>query len=82
MHTLSRMTGRDFSGPPPEIRVPELPKPAQSSPDQNQERPPQETEGKADMGPLARKQRKRSKTPALTDDVEVVGDIENFDAED
>ena len=82
MHTLSRMTGRDFSGPPPEIRIPELPKPAQTSESQNQERQAQEIEGKVEADSLTRKQRKRSKTPALTDDVEIVGDIETFDADE
>ena len=63
---LSKFTKKDFSGPTPEIRVPE--KPALVENTQKELSPVQE-----------RSIRKRSKTPAL-DDVEVVGDVETFDA--
>ena len=63
---LSKFTKKDFSGPTPEIRVPEKPVLVENT--QKELSPAQE-----------RSSRKRSKTPAL-DDVEVVGDVETFDA--
>ena len=63
---LSKFTKKDFSGPTPEIRVPEKPVLVENT--QQEVSPVQE-----------RSTRKRSKTPAL-DDVEVVGDVETFDA--
>ncbi|KAH8119876.1 hypothetical protein DFH11DRAFT_1685346 [Phellopilus nigrolimitatus] len=68
MQTLSRLTGRDFSGPTPEIRAPEIPTLAE------------EPQGEPTPEQPARKTRKKSRTPCTTDDVEVMGDVETFDA--
>ncbi|KAG1754849.1 uncharacterized protein EDB91DRAFT_1233687 [Suillus paluster] len=65
MQTLSRMTGRDFSGPTPEIRPPPVLTLA-------------ETEGDPAAGGAISK--KRSKTPVLEDEEEeVLGDISSAD---
>lgn len=68
MNTLSRMTGKDFSGPTPEIRAPavlslsEVEQPETSTP----------TPG--------HRVRKKSSTPrAANDGVEVLGDVSLFD---
>jgi transcription factor TFIIIB component B'' len=70
METLSRLTGKDFSGPTPQISAP-------PPPDIGNE--PQIQESQDVPGKEAKKVRKRSKTPAPTEDVEVVGDIDNFE---
>ncbi|TBU63801.1 hypothetical protein BD310DRAFT_808288 [Dichomitus squalens] len=70
--TLTRMTGKDFSGPTPEIRAPT---------------PIRSTELEADAPPIAppspRVKRKKSRTPSVRDaDVEVLGDIDDVEKED
>lgn len=68
MQTLSRMTGKDFSGPTPEIRAPaalSLAEP-QNNPEANQ--------------PPARGQTVGSSSTTV-EHVEVVGDISSFDQE-
>ena len=67
MQTLARMTGKDFSGPPPEIVMP------------TPIRPPQSTEPPADEAEATVKVRKQSATPGL-DGGEVVEVIEEYDA--
>ncbi|KAM5530512.1 hypothetical protein V8D89_015828 [Ganoderma adspersum] len=68
--TLARMTGKDFSGPTPEIRAPT---------------PVRSTELQTDK-PTAtspRPVRKKSRTPSVRDaDVEIVGGIDEFDKDD
>ncbi|KAI5121172.1 hypothetical protein M0805_007169 [Coniferiporia weirii] len=68
MQTLSRLTGRDFSGPTPEIRMPEV---ATLVEEFQAER--SESERSA-----PKKVRKKSRTPGVVSDVEVVGDIDTF----
>ncbi|KAL5533930.1 hypothetical protein ACEPAG_390 [Sanghuangporus baumii] len=79
IQTLSRLTGRDFSGPTPEIRTPEIVEPAESVQGQEQEQHHGGKEVQEEEEPPIRKQHKRSKTPGIADDVEVVGDVETFD---
>ncbi|KAH9944259.1 uncharacterized protein BXZ73DRAFT_39401 [Epithele typhae] len=71
--TLSRMTGKDFSGPIPEIRAPT---PVLSSELQNEpEQPP--------SPPPPRPVRKKSRTPSTRDaGVEIVGHIDDVDKDD
>lgn len=70
MQTLSRLTGKDFSGPTPEIIAPEIP----TFVDEPPEAPSESEKG-------GRKPRKKSRTPA-TSDAEVMGDVETFDIGD
>ncbi|PIL31797.1 transcription factor [Ganoderma sinense ZZ0214-1] len=68
--TLARMTGKDFSGPTPEIRAPT---------------PVRSTELLVDEPTTAspRPVRKKSRTPSVRDaDVEIVGGIDEFDKDD
>lgn len=71
--TLSRMTGKDFSGPTPDIRaptpvrMPELP-----------EGPPKEVV-EAELAPV---KKRRGKKAAKVDDVEILGDIDEMAKED
>ncbi|KAF4573165.1 Transcription factor TFIIIB component B [Pleurotus pulmonarius] len=74
--TLSRMTGRDFSGPCPEIRQPP---PRQPPP------PPvvsTEHEEHVQHKQPKHKKRSRSRSMALTDDVVVIGNADTFDPTD
>lgn len=69
MQTLSRMTGKDFSGPTPEIRAP------------TPLRLPQDS-GRGEAQDDAVKVRKHSATPALGEaDEEVLGEIDDIGAE-
>lgn len=69
--TLSRMTGKDFSGPTPEIRAPT---PIRST----ELEQPTETENPI----TAPVKRKKSRTPSLHDaGVEIVGDIDEVEKE-
>ncbi len=75
IQTLSRLTGKDFSGPTPEIRIPEIPR--MGSPDE-ETRSVAPTE-RGTPGPSAKPSRKRSRTPRVAEDgVEVVGDVDSF----
>lgn len=67
MEALSRMTGKDFSGPTPEIRIPE-----------RLRLDDEEEETDAAPSELSAKPRKKSRTPSAND-VEILGDIETFD---
>ncbi|KAL1708332.1 hypothetical protein EV121DRAFT_277296 [Schizophyllum commune] len=69
MQTLSRITGKDFSGPTPEIRAPTPPPqlPVDGSPRSSPE-----------VSKLKVKKRGRSKS-ALNDGVEVIGNIDDYD---
>ncbi|KAJ7492417.1 hypothetical protein FB451DRAFT_1218231 [Mycena latifolia] len=69
MKTLGRLTGRDFSGPVPVIRVPTPPPVPESAPQAEQE---PET-------PLVRK-RSRSRTLPSTEGVQIIGDADSYDA--
>ncbi|EMD41887.1 hypothetical protein CERSUDRAFT_129101 [Gelatoporia subvermispora B] len=70
METLSRMTGKDFSGPTPEIRAPT---PLRSIElDTNRQEPNIE----------AKRAVRKSKTSRLDDDVEVLGDLEDIEKMD
>lgn len=71
MQTLSRLTGRDFSGPTPEIRIPEVATLVE------------EFRGELSESEQSthKKVRKKSRTPGMIGDVEVVGDIETFNSE-
>lgn len=70
MKTLSRMTGKDFSGPAPEIRVPNPPPQTQAP-----EPPPEPT---TEPGKPSKK--KRSRSHVLNDDAVVVGSTDNYDS--
>ena len=75
MITLARMTGKDFSGPVPEIRVPSLPIPTPIA------APPQEAiDSQADVAPRQHaKKRSRSKSQSRVESgVVVVGDADTF----
>nr|VWO96768.1 SANT domain-containing protein [Ganoderma boninense] len=68
--TLARMTGKDFSGPTPEIRAP--------TPVRSTELP---VNGPTTASP--RSTRKKSRTPSVHDPhVEIVGGIDEFDKDD
>ncbi|OSD03219.1 hypothetical protein PYCCODRAFT_1444596 [Trametes coccinea BRFM310] len=70
--TLSRMTGKDFSGPTPEIRAPT---PLRSTELETHEQPV--------APPSPKVIRKKSRTPSVHDaGVEIVGDIDDFGKED
>ena len=73
MVTLARMTGKDFSGPVPEIRVPPQPIPI-LAPSQ------QDIDSQTDVSPQQHaKKRSRSKSqPGVEDGVIVVGDVDSF----
>ncbi|KAJ3505150.1 hypothetical protein NLJ89_g7560 [Agrocybe chaxingu] len=72
--TLSRMTGKDFSGPVPEIRAPPLP-PKIAAPEVEEDDAATQNEG-----PSRPAKRSRSKSQGLNDsDVVVIGDAANFD---
>ncbi|KAJ7103320.1 hypothetical protein B0H15DRAFT_874772 [Mycena belliarum] len=70
MKTLSRLTGRDFSGPVPVIRVPTPPPP----PD-----PATQEEREVDTRAVVRK-RSRSRALASTEGVQIIGDADSYDA--
>lgn len=75
MQTLSRLTGKDFSGPTPEIRAPEMPTLTE----------PTEATGRETTEPekITRPARKKSRTPSVAESgVEVLGDVETFDLGD
>ncbi|KAL0951516.1 hypothetical protein HGRIS_008201 [Hohenbuehelia grisea] len=79
MQTLSRMTGKDFSGPVPEIRIPT---PAPPPPP-----PPAEPTSDAESSAApsrqnAPKKRSRSRSAAITDDVQILGTADTFIAFD
>ena len=66
------MTGKDFSGPTPEIRAPT---PVRSTELEQVEEP--------ESPPALRVKRKKSKTPSVRDaDVEIVGDIDEVTAKE
>ncbi|KAF7979412.1 hypothetical protein HWV62_42532 [Athelia sp. TMB] len=70
INTLSRMTGKDFSGPTPEIRAPEVPSLS-------------EPVDQPETSSSNRRVRKKSSTPrGHTDGVEVLGDLSMFDKDD
>ena len=80
IETLSRLTGKDFSGPTPEIRIPDIPR--MGSPDE-ETRNAEQGERTTTPGPSAKPSRKRSRTPRVADDgVEVVGDVDSYVAVD
>ncbi|KDQ63310.1 hypothetical protein JAAARDRAFT_120662 [Jaapia argillacea MUCL 33604] len=70
MQTLTRMTGKDFSGPTPVIRAPTPP---------TLPVPEQVTEV---MNTRPKKGRKQSSTPAAGADEEVVGSLEDFEMDE
>ncbi|CAA7265938.1 unnamed protein product [Cyclocybe aegerita] len=73
--TLSRMTGKDFSGPVPEIRAPPPP-PQIAAPEVEEDDAATQNEGPS----RPTKKRSRSKSQGLNDsDVVVIGDAANFD---
>lgn len=73
METLARMTGKDFSGPVPEIRVPSHPIPT-AAPSQ------EDIESQTGAAPRQHvKKRSRSKSqPGVENGVVVVGDADDF----
>lgn len=70
MQTLSRLTGKDFSGPTPEIRMPEMPTLA----------PALEVHEEPSSEGITRNIRKKSRTPAASDGVEILGDVDSYNA--
>ncbi|KAJ6504407.1 hypothetical protein DFH09DRAFT_1201570 [Mycena vulgaris] len=71
MKTLGRLTGRDFSGPVPVIRVP-TPPPA---PD-----PDIQAQQEGETTPRAVRKRSRSRTAPSTEGVQIIGDADSYDA--
>ena len=72
--TLSRMTGKDFSGPTPDIRAPEIIRMEEDVPKEQ----PRTQEESSKKHP-----RRRSRTPRTVEEgVEVVGDIDSYVDED
>lgn len=75
MKTLERMTGKDFSGPVPEIRAPPPPV-VQPEPVHEQEN---REESSVQEAPAKQpKKRSRSRTAGLEDGVVIVGSIDNI----
>lgn len=73
MQTLSRMTGKDFSGPTPEIRAP-----VKLSLEESEQIIPEATSTSA-----AKSSRKKSTTPGIASDgAEVIGDVAEFEQDD
>ncbi|RDX51024.1 hypothetical protein OH76DRAFT_1481711 [Lentinus brumalis] len=73
--TLSRMTGKDFSGPTPEIRAP--------TPVDSAELPAEEPPPSPPSPSSARVVRKKSKKPSVRDaGVEVLGSVDDFDKDE
>jgi transcription factor TFIIIB component B'' len=78
MKTLERMTGKDFSGPIPEIRAP--------PPSVPSSRRAQEQESTEDAGAQNKtgakqvKKRSRSRTGGLEDGVVIIGDVNDVPA--
>lgn len=72
IQTLSRLTGKDFTGPTPEIRAPVLPRLAE---------PINEPSANNSTAELSREKRgrKKSRTPSAAGDAEVLGDIDSFE---
>ena len=77
MKTLSRMTGKDFSGPVPEIRTPALPPPVQTPATSEPE-----SSAHPEAGPSkSSKKRSRSRSQAVSErDVVVIGSADTFDS--
>jgi transcription factor TFIIIB component B'' len=72
MKTLSRMTGKDFSGPVPEIRAP----PPMPMVPPSEELP---TETNNILSTSHTIKRRRSKSQGITESgVVIIGDVENF----
>jgi transcription factor TFIIIB component B'' len=72
MKTLERMTGKDFSGPIPEIRVPP---PSVPHCRQTQEQESMEDVGANKAGTKQVKKRSRPRTGGLEDGVVIIGDV-------
>ncbi|KAJ7110002.1 hypothetical protein C8R44DRAFT_801142 [Mycena epipterygia] len=70
MNTLGRLTGRDFSGPVPVIRVPTPP----PIPD-----PDTQVQSEAET-PLVVRKRSRSRTLPSAEGVQIIGDADTYDA--
>lgn len=68
IQTLSRLTGKDFSGPTPEIRVPTPPVLALPVDNTDQQQPQQK----------AKKSHKKNRTPGTSDGEEIVGTADSF----
>ena len=76
IQTLSRMTGKDFSGPTPVIKAPEVRKMIEQE-STVVKAPPQNQKNKT-----PKSTRKSSQTPGPADAVEILGDLNTFDADD
>ncbi|PBL00528.1 hypothetical protein ARMGADRAFT_1159856 [Armillaria gallica] len=74
MGTLSRMTGKDFSGPVPEISAPSTP----AIPVAEKQSVPDAATASAHATPTVRK-RSQSRKPVITDDIQIVGQADGFD---
>lgn len=78
MQTLSRLTGKDFSGPTPEIRAPEVATLAEPVPSSQ---PESGTDRPASGALHAKIVRKKSRTPSTAGDaVEILGNIDDFES--
>jgi len=76
--TLSRMTGKDFSGPVPEIRAPQRPQPAAAAGIEHVENVQDITLNLSER-PRQTKKKNRSQSQGVSDgDVIVIGDADDL----
>lgn len=81
---LSRMTGRDFSGPTPEIAMPkiiELPAPSTSAAVHEGGQPEATNHDVPSSSKTRKHSRSRSHTVGLEEGLMVIGDLDSFDKE-
>ncbi|KAI0082112.1 hypothetical protein K474DRAFT_1634011 [Panus rudis PR-1116 ss-1] len=73
IQTLSRMTGKDFSGPTPDIRAPT---PIRLQEDQSA------SEGNTQVGPQRTKKQRKTPTVSSNPDEEIIGNVSDEEKDD